>query len=100
MAGPLLGGNRRLEGPLGKSDRAIVLSFLGMAIALFGPLPERAWIVMPTFAVGSLITIWNRLVSVQNDRVPRYATSRPLFATRSSNLKMTIGVRRSRRRAQ
>jgi CDP-diacylglycerol---glycerol-3-phosphate 3-phosphatidyltransferase len=62
MAGPLLGGNRRLEGPLGKTDRAIVLS-LGMAIALFGPLPESAWIVVPTLAVGSLITARNRLVS-------------------------------------
>jgi CDP-diacylglycerol---glycerol-3-phosphate 3-phosphatidyltransferase len=63
MAGPLLGSDRRLEGPLGKSDRTIALSFLAIAVASLGLLPESAWIVVPTLAVGSLITTWNRLVS-------------------------------------
>jgi CDP-diacylglycerol--glycerol-3-phosphate 3-phosphatidyltransferase len=40
IAGPIFGNDRRLEGPLGKADRSIVLSLMGVAIAIFGQLPQ------------------------------------------------------------
>ena len=61
MAGALLSGPRRLEGPLGKADRSIVLSLVAIAIAAFGRLPKGAWVIVPALCVGLAITIWNRL---------------------------------------
>jgi CDP-diacylglycerol---glycerol-3-phosphate 3-phosphatidyltransferase len=61
MAGALLSGPRRLEGPLGKADRSIVLSLVAIAIAAYGRLPEGAWGIVPALCVGLVITIWNRL---------------------------------------
>jgi CDP-diacylglycerol--glycerol-3-phosphate 3-phosphatidyltransferase len=60
MVGPLLGSSRRLEGPLGKADRSIVLALIGMAIVVLGRLPERAFIIVPILVAGLLMTIWNR----------------------------------------
>lgn len=61
MAGATLSGTRRLEGPLGKADRSIVLALVAAAIAARGRLPEGAWIIMPALCLGLAITIWNRL---------------------------------------
>ena len=61
MAGAMLSGPRRLEGPLGKADRSIVLALVGIAIAACGRLPEGAWLVVPALCLGLVITIWNRL---------------------------------------
>jgi CDP-diacylglycerol---glycerol-3-phosphate 3-phosphatidyltransferase len=61
MAGALLSGPRRLEGPLGKADRSIVLSLVAIVIAAYGGLPEGTWVIVPALCVGLLITIWNRL---------------------------------------
>jgi CDP-diacylglycerol--glycerol-3-phosphate 3-phosphatidyltransferase len=61
MAGALLSGPRRLEGPLGKAARSIVLSLVAIAIAAFGRLPKGAWVIVPALCVGLAITIWNRL---------------------------------------
>jgi len=57
MAGALLSGLRRLEGPLGKADRSIVLSLVAIAIAAYGRLPEGAWGIVPALCVGLVITI-------------------------------------------
>lgn len=68
MAGPLLGGTRQLEGPFGKADRTIALCLAAVAVAVFHPLPYGAWFIVPAFAVGALITIWNRLVAAMTER--------------------------------
>jgi phosphatidylglycerophosphate synthase len=55
-------GDRRLEGPLGKMDRSIVLSSIAIAIVIFGRLPERASsIIAPVLSVGAIATILNRV---------------------------------------
>ena len=61
LAGTMLSGTRRLEGPLGKVDRSIVLALVAIAIAACGRLPEGAWFVVPALCVGLVVTIWNRL---------------------------------------
>jgi CDP-diacylglycerol---glycerol-3-phosphate 3-phosphatidyltransferase len=60
MAGALLSGPRRLEGPLGEADRSIVLSLVAIVIAAYGRLPDGAWVIVPALCVGLVITIWNR----------------------------------------
>ena len=61
VAGTMLSGTRRLEGPLGKVDRSIVLALVAIAIAACGRLPEGAWLVVPALCLGLVVTIWNRL---------------------------------------
>lgn len=61
IAGPLLGGDRRLDGPLGKADRSIILATLGLLIALLGGLPGGAQLLPPVLYGGLILTIWNRL---------------------------------------
>jgi CDP-diacylglycerol---glycerol-3-phosphate 3-phosphatidyltransferase len=60
IAGPIFGSDRRLEGPLGKADRSIVLALIGIAIAVFGELPPAATLILPVFSIGLIATIWNR----------------------------------------
>jgi CDP-diacylglycerol--glycerol-3-phosphate 3-phosphatidyltransferase len=60
VAGMMLSGTRRLEGPLGKVDRSIVLTLVAIAIAACGRLPEGAWLVVPAHCLGLVVTIWNR----------------------------------------
>lgn len=59
--GPMFGSKRRLEGPLGKADRSIVLALLGLVIALGGGLPEGMHLLPPLLYGGLILTIWNRL---------------------------------------
>jgi CDP-diacylglycerol--glycerol-3-phosphate 3-phosphatidyltransferase len=74
IAGLTLGSGRRVEGPLGKADRSIVLSIIAVAIAILGRLPDSASIITPALAAGSVITIWNRLRSaVVEPRMERLA---------------------------
>ena len=54
--GPLVGGKRRYDGPMGKSDRALVFGALGLCIGLVGPLPAPFFWTMP--AIAALIG-WN-----------------------------------------
>jgi CDP-diacylglycerol---glycerol-3-phosphate 3-phosphatidyltransferase len=61
MAGTMLSSTRRLEGPLGKVDRSIVLALVAIAIAACGRLPEGVWFVVPALCLGLVVTIWNRL---------------------------------------
>ena len=59
--GPMVGGERRYDGPMGKSDRAFVFGALGLATAL---LPDRpAWLfwLMPLIAAAIVLNIVNRI---------------------------------------
>jgi CDP-diacylglycerol--glycerol-3-phosphate 3-phosphatidyltransferase len=59
--GPLAGGSRRYEGPLGKSDRALAFGALGLWVGVAGALPDWALWVMPLLAAGLVATIVNRV---------------------------------------
>lgn len=61
LAGPLAGASRRYDGPLGKSDRALVLGALALWIGLgfgFGPLGHLIWLLL---SLLSIVTIVNRV---------------------------------------
>jgi CDP-diacylglycerol---glycerol-3-phosphate 3-phosphatidyltransferase len=60
MLGPVIGGSRRVDGPMGNADRGIVLGVLGLCICN-GPLPSvAAWVALP-FGILLAITTLNRL---------------------------------------
>ncbi|MFI5015881.1 MAG: CDP-alcohol phosphatidyltransferase family protein [Hyphomicrobiales bacterium] len=61
VMGPLAGAERRYDGPLGKSDRALVFGALGLWTGLHLPMPEwLAWL-MPLLAILLAVTVWNRV---------------------------------------
>ncbi|MEM7121660.1 MAG: CDP-alcohol phosphatidyltransferase family protein [Pseudomonadota bacterium] len=61
VLGPTVGAERRYDGPMGKSDRALVFGVLGLAVACTTTLPAwLAWL-FPVMAVALLITIVNRV---------------------------------------
>lgn len=72
IAGLALGSDRRLEGPLGKADRSIILAVLGVVIAVQGRLPESAQLLLPLLYGGLILTIWNRrrFAIVDEDKTP------------------------------
>lgn len=60
LLGPLLGGPRRYDGPLGKSDRAFAVGALALAIGLW---PVAGQALRPFLAIGVALlalTCWNR----------------------------------------
>lgn len=59
--GPMIGAERRYDGPMGKSDRAFVFGCLGLWLGLAGTLP--AWItwLMPGLAALIAMNIVNRI---------------------------------------
>ncbi|TMJ50218.1 MAG: CDP-alcohol phosphatidyltransferase family protein, partial [Alphaproteobacteria bacterium] len=59
--GPMIGVSRHYEGPMGKSDRAVVFGALGLWVGLGGTLP--AWLggLMPLIAGLLVLTIANRV---------------------------------------
>ena len=59
--GPLAGGARRYDGPLGKSDRALAFGALGLWVGTSGALPGWAFWIMPLLALGLVATIANRV---------------------------------------
>lgn len=59
--GPLVGASRRYDGPLGKSDRALVTGALGLWVGLGLPLPSLAFWLMPALAALVIVTIVNRI---------------------------------------
>jgi CDP-diacylglycerol--glycerol-3-phosphate 3-phosphatidyltransferase len=59
--GPLVGASRRYDGPLGKSDRALVLGALGAWIGLGLSLPSWIFWLMPVLAVLLAATAVNRV---------------------------------------
>jgi CDP-diacylglycerol--glycerol-3-phosphate 3-phosphatidyltransferase len=61
VMGPLAGGERRYDGPLGKSDRAFVFGALGLWAGLGLPMPEWVHWLMPLLAILLAVTIWQRV---------------------------------------
>src|SRR5690606_21167426 len=61
--GPMVGSARRYDGPMGKSDRALVFGALGLAIGTGVALPGWAAWIMPLLAALIVLTIVNRIRS-------------------------------------
>ena len=68
VLGPALGGPRRYDGPMGKSDRALVVGALGLLGGL-APSTLRWW--PPVLWIASaltLVTAWNRCAGALRPR--------------------------------
>jgi CDP-diacylglycerol---glycerol-3-phosphate 3-phosphatidyltransferase len=61
VLGVSTGGSRRYEGPMGKSDRAVVFGALGLWIGLSLPLPALLRWAVPLLLALLLITAINRI---------------------------------------
>lgn len=61
VMGPLVGASRRYDGPLGKSDRALVFGALGLWIGLGLPLGGWSGWLMPVIALLLVWTLVNRV---------------------------------------
>lgn len=59
--GAVIGVGRRFEGPLGKSDRAIVFGALGLWVGMELPLPGWTWLIMLALSGLLIYTTYNRL---------------------------------------
>ncbi|HVF63681.1 MAG TPA: CDP-alcohol phosphatidyltransferase family protein [Casimicrobiaceae bacterium] len=59
--GPMVGAQRRYDGPMGKSDRASVFGALGLYVGLGGALTEGAWWIMPVLSLLIAVNIVNRV---------------------------------------
>jgi len=59
--GPLIGASRRYDGPMGKSDRAVLFGALGLWVGIKAPLP--AWLewAVPLVAMLLVATVVNRV---------------------------------------
>lgn len=58
---PMIGATRRYDGPMGKSDRALVFGALGLAIGLgLEPAAWQAW-VFPAISALLVLTVANRV---------------------------------------
>jgi CDP-diacylglycerol--glycerol-3-phosphate 3-phosphatidyltransferase len=59
--GPAMGASRRYDGPMGKSDRAVVFGALGLWIGCSAPLP--AWLewAIPILIALLILTVVNRI---------------------------------------
>ena len=61
--GPMVGGERRYDGPMGKSDRAFVFGALGLWVGLTPALPDWLCWLMPAIAILILLNIFKRIRS-------------------------------------
>lgn len=61
VLGPAIGATRRYDGPLGKSDRALVFGALGLWIGLALDLPDWTSWLMPLLALLLAATTVNRI---------------------------------------
>ena len=59
--GPMIGGERRYDGPMGKSDRAFVFGALGLGTGLLPALPAGIFWLMPMVSVTILLNISSRI---------------------------------------
>lgn len=59
--GPMVGAERRYDGPMGKSDRAFIFGALGLWVGLTAELPSWSFWVMPLMVAGTLLNICNRI---------------------------------------
>lgn len=69
--GPMVGGERRYDGPMGKSDRAFVFGALGLWLGLAGSLPGWALWLMPAVAVAIAINVFKRVRNGTRQARPR-----------------------------
>jgi CDP-diacylglycerol--glycerol-3-phosphate 3-phosphatidyltransferase len=58
---PTVGASRRYDGPMGKSDRALVFGALGLWIGFGGPVPGWFMLIMLVLAVLLAWTVGNRV---------------------------------------
>jgi CDP-diacylglycerol--glycerol-3-phosphate 3-phosphatidyltransferase len=61
VTGASLGASRRYDGPMGKSDRAVVFGVLGAWIAIDGGLPGWALWVQPLLCLLLAVTVVKRV---------------------------------------
>jgi len=61
VLGQTVGASRRYDGPFGKSDRAFVFGALGLAVALWHPLPSWVAWTVPLAAALTALTVANRV---------------------------------------
>ena len=63
VLGPTVGASRRYDGPMGKSDRALVFGALGFWVGIGAPLPAWLGWLMALISLLLVITIVNRVRS-------------------------------------
>jgi CDP-diacylglycerol--glycerol-3-phosphate 3-phosphatidyltransferase len=61
VLGPMIGAARRYDGPMGKSDRALVFGALGLWYGLGGPLPGWTMWIMVVVAALLVVTCVRRV---------------------------------------
>jgi CDP-diacylglycerol---glycerol-3-phosphate 3-phosphatidyltransferase len=59
--GPMIGAERQYQGPMGKSDRAVVFGLLAFWVGTTAPLPLWLWWLIPVVALLLVWTIVNRI---------------------------------------
>ncbi len=67
---PMIGVERRYDGPMGKSDRAFVFGALGLWLGMAGSLPSWAFWIMPAVALLIMLNIVNRVRNALNQLSP------------------------------
>jgi len=61
VLGQVVGTERRYDGPMGKSDRALVFGVLGLWVGASAELPAWLFWLMPAMAAAMVANIWNRI---------------------------------------
>jgi CDP-diacylglycerol--glycerol-3-phosphate 3-phosphatidyltransferase len=61
VLGITVGASRRYDGPLGKSDRALLFGALALWIGLGGSMPDWIYWLMPFCSILITVTIYNRI---------------------------------------
>jgi CDP-diacylglycerol---glycerol-3-phosphate 3-phosphatidyltransferase len=61
VLGPMIGAGRRYDGPLGKSDRALVFGALACWIAISDRLPDWIGWLIPLISLLLIVTVVNRV---------------------------------------
>lgn len=61
VLGVVHGNGRSYEGPMGKSDRALLFGALGLLVAMFDTLPQWTWHLQPMSCVLLIWTVVNRV---------------------------------------
>ena len=59
--GPMVGAERRYDGPMGKSDRAFVFGALGLWVSFVPELPAWSWWLMPAMVAAMILNTINRV---------------------------------------
>jgi len=67
LAGATVGASRRYDGPMGKSDRAVVFGVLGAWIAIDGALPDWMFWLQPLLCLLLAATTFKRVANGINE---------------------------------